>query len=106
MIEILGFLGTIFLILSSVPQTYLTWKTKKTEGLSLSMLLFWFFGVFFMGIYVVLTTCQIPLLLNYGFNTVVIGLNLYFYYKYRNTKSPNRILRLVRRPTQEQNSKK
>lgn len=83
LLDIIGGLGSILLILSSVPQVIHTVKTKNVEGLSLGTLLFWFLGVLLMGIYVLYTTCQMPLLLNYGFNTLIVGLNLGLYFKYR-----------------------
>lgn len=81
--DIVGFVGSTFLILSSVPQAIHTFKTKNVSGLSLGTLLFWFFGVILMGIYVLGTNHSMPLLLNYGFNTLIVGVNLYLYFKYK-----------------------
>lgn len=84
LLDSIGFLASVLLILSSVPQAVHTWKTKNVSGLSLGTLLFWFFGVVLMGIYVLFETPQMPLLLNYGFNTIVVGINLALYFKYKN----------------------
>jgi len=43
--EILGFLAAFFTTASFLPQVYKTWKTKATEGLSLSM-----YSIFFTGV--------------------------------------------------------
>jgi uncharacterized protein with PQ loop repeat len=83
MIEIIGHLGAFLLSLSSAPQLYTTLKTKNTSGLSLNMLLLWGFGCAFMGMYVYGTSRQIPLLINYGFNTALVFTNIILYFKYR-----------------------
>lgn len=83
LMDCLGFIASALLILSSVPQAIHTLKTKDVNGLSLCTLIFWFCGVISMGIYVAVRTPQFPLLLNYGFNTVVVGLNLLLYFKYK-----------------------
>ena len=83
MIEIVGHLGAVLLSLSSAPQLYKTYKTKDITGLSLNMLLLWAFGCAFMGIYVVYTTRQIPLLINYAFNTTLVFSNIVLYFKYK-----------------------
>lgn len=84
LLDFIGFLASTLLILSSVPQAVHTYKTKNVSGLSLGTLLFWFFGVVLMGVYVLIQSPQIPLLLNYGLNTVVVGVNLVLYFKYKN----------------------
>ncbi|WP_442264635.1 SemiSWEET family sugar transporter [Tenacibaculum sp. ZS6-P6] len=43
--EILGYLAAFLTTASFLPQVYKTWKTKSTEGLSLSM-----YTIFFTGI--------------------------------------------------------
>jgi MtN3 and saliva related transmembrane protein len=83
MIEIIGHIGAFLLSLSSAPQLYTTFKTKDTTGLSLNMLLLWGFGCALMGLYVLNTTAQVPLLINYGFNTALVFTNIALYFKYR-----------------------
>ncbi len=83
MIELIGHLGALLLSLSSAPQLYKTFKTKDTTGLSLNMLLLWGFGCLFMGIYVFYTSSQLPLLINYAFNTALVFMNIILYFKYR-----------------------
>lgn len=43
--EVLGYLAAFLTTASFLPQVYKTWKTKSTEGLSLTM-----YTVFFTGI--------------------------------------------------------
>lgn len=83
MIEILGHFGALLLSISSAPQLYTTFKTKDTTGLSLNMLLLWGFGCLFMGLYVFYTTAQLPLLINYVFNTTLVFTNIVLYFKYK-----------------------
>ncbi len=44
-IEIIGFIAAILTTGAFVPQVFKIWKTKNTDGLSLSMYLIMFFGV-------------------------------------------------------------
>lgn len=83
MIELIGHVGAFLLSLSSAPQLIKTFKTKNTEGLSLNMLLLWGFGCALMGVYVWYTSKQLPLLINYAFNTTLVFTNIYLYLKYR-----------------------
>jgi MtN3 and saliva related transmembrane protein len=87
MIELFGHLGAFLLSLSSAPQLYKTLRTKDVSGLSLPMLLLWGFGCLFMGIYVLMTTQQPPLLINYAFNTTLVFTNIVLYLMYRDNKS-------------------
>ena len=49
--EILGLLAASLTTASFLPQVYKTWKTKSTEGLSLTMYLVFFLGIVFWLIY-------------------------------------------------------
>ena len=49
--EILGLLAATLTTVSFLPQVYKTWKTKSTEGLSLTMYLIFFVGVVLWLIY-------------------------------------------------------
>ena len=83
MIEFVGHLGALLLSFSSAPQLYKTFMTKDTSGLSLNMLLLWGVGCALMGIYVLYTSAQIPLLINYTFNTALVFTNILLYFRYR-----------------------
>lgn len=86
MIELIGHLGAFLLSLSSAPQLITTYRTKDVTGLSLNMLLLWGFGCALMGIYVLFTTKQLPLLINYAFNTALVFSNIVLYLKYKGNK--------------------
>ena len=49
--EILGLIAATLTTISFMPQVYKTWKTKSTEGLSLTMYLILFIGVVLWLIY-------------------------------------------------------
>lgn len=83
MIELIGHIGALLLSFSSAPQLYKTFKTKDITGLSLPMLLLWGFGCAFMGVYVLCTTRQMPLLINYTFNTTLVFSNIVLYLLYK-----------------------
>ena len=82
-VELVGYVAALCLTVSSVPQLYETYKTKTIKGLSLFMLVLWFSGCFGMFWYVLFTARQIPLLVNYGFNCLVIAANIVLYIRYR-----------------------
>jgi MtN3 and saliva related transmembrane protein len=82
-IEVIGHIGALLLSFSSAPQLYKTFKTKDISGLSLPMLLLWGFGCAFMGIYVLCTTRQPPLVINYAFNTTLVFTNIVLYLLYK-----------------------
>lgn len=83
MIDIIGHLGALLLAFSSAPQLITTLRTKDVTGLSLNMLLLWGCGCALMGIYVLNTTAQVPLLMNYAVNTTLVFTNICLYFKYR-----------------------
>lgn len=71
----------------AVPQCIKTWKTRKTEDLSLTFLLMWFVGEILTFTYVLITNnqvgeYQIPLLANYVFNFVLVCYLLYAKWSY------------------------
>ncbi len=49
--EILGLLAALLTTASFLPQVYKTWRTKSTEGLSLSMYLIFFSGIVLWLVY-------------------------------------------------------
>ncbi len=50
-IETIGFIAAILTTAAFLPQVYKTWKTKDVSGLSFSMLLMFFVGVFLWLVY-------------------------------------------------------
>ena len=82
-IDVIGYVATILMIISPVPQLWETYRTKSIEGLSISMLLTLLSGCILMAIYISFTSQSVPLLLNYGVSTIILTLNVYLYYKYK-----------------------
>jgi uncharacterized protein with PQ loop repeat len=82
-IEWLGHIGAFLLVVCAIPQFLKTMISKDVSGVSPTMLVCWAGGCASMGLYVLLTTAQMPLLINYAFNTVVVTLTAIFYFVYR-----------------------
>jgi uncharacterized protein with PQ loop repeat len=81
-----GYLAAILMVISPVVQLVETQQKKTVKGLSLWMLVTLFIGCLIMGIRILLTSNDIPLLLNYGFNVIIVGWNIWLFYLYRNKK--------------------
>jgi len=52
--ELIGMVAAVLTTSSFAPQVYKTWKTKKVDGISLSMFLALFIGILFWLIYGIL----------------------------------------------------
>ena len=82
MMETIGFMGSVLLAICGVPELVRTIKDNKCH-LGWNFLLLWFGGELFMLIYI-LPMNDLPLLLNYIFNTLLLLVMLF--YKIKNTK--------------------
>lgn len=76
-IDIIGWIGSIFLAFCGLPQAIKTFKTQKTIDLSWWFLILWGTGELFCFVYIILTNWNIqffqwPLYLNYLFNIVIV----------------------------------
>ncbi len=80
--ETIGFIGSILLAVCGIPEVVRTIKDNKCH-LGWNFLLLWFGGELFMLTYVI-PMKDLPLLLNYVFNTALVGIMLF--YKIKNTK--------------------
>lgn len=84
MIEFIGWLGGTLLAACVLPQTLKVYRDQKVEGLSFTMLMFWYVGEICMLIYVFQTSVVLdvlPLILNYGINTLCLTYITYMYFK-------------------------
>jgi uncharacterized protein with PQ loop repeat len=81
MTSLLGYIGGGLLAVCALPETIRTLK-DKTCHLGWGFLLLWFFGEVFMLIYG-LGLKDLPLILNYGINLVLIGPMLWYKVKAR-----------------------
>lgn len=69
--EIIGWIGSIFLALCSVPLAWESYKQKHSDGISNAFLTMWLVGELLTAAYV-LPKQDYPLLLNYGLNIVCL----------------------------------
>lgn len=83
LVELTGWIGVILLTVCGFPQLYKLYKFKKTDGLSLLMLLLWWFGEILTCVYVFLQSPEPPLLFNYMVNILVVFLIIFLYVKYK-----------------------
>ena len=75
--EILGWLGSICLALCGVPRAIMSYKDRHSHGISWGFLILWAFGELFALAYVY-DKLDLPLLLNYAVNILIVGVILYF----------------------------
>lgn len=80
MIKIIGTIGAIGLAVCAAPQALECFRTKSSAGLSHTFLLLWTLGEIFTLIYVLATTADPILLLNYCFNLLCLLVILWFKY--------------------------
>ena len=82
MMETIGFIGSILLAVCGIPEVVRTIKDNRCH-LGWNFLLLWFGGELFMLTYII-PMKDLPLLLNYIFNSLLVGIMLF--YKIKNTK--------------------
>ncbi|VVB77589.1 PQ loop repeat protein [uncultured archaeon] len=70
-IELIGWIGAVLLATCGLPQLFKTLKTKDFSGLSLTFIVWWFFGEVLTLFYIVYTAFRWPLLFNYAINIIV-----------------------------------
>ena len=70
--ETIGYIGGLLLAICGLPETIRTIKDKRCH-LGWPFLFMWFFGELLMGIYT-LELWDGPLLFNYGFNILLVGI--------------------------------
>ena len=80
----IGLIGSLLLTFSGVPELIRTLKQKKCH-LSWGFLLMWQFGEIFCFFYGFQLN-EIPLIINYTFNLVVVS--ILFYFKTKGLKLP------------------
>lgn len=83
--DIIGFLGAFCLTICAIPQAIKAYQEGHANGVSGATILLWLAGEIFMLSYVIGKHGMedIPLVLNYSFNLIVIG--VIFKYKYFNS---------------------
>ena len=79
MLEIVGWLGGIFLAICGVPLAWQSYRDGHSHGISQGFLWLWFAGEALTLIYV-LPKLDWPLIFNYGFNILLIFVVLRYRY--------------------------
>jgi len=74
--ETIGYIGGILLAICGLPETIRTIKDGRCH-LGWPFLFMWFFGEILMGIYT-LKLWDGPLLFNYGFNILLVGIMVFY----------------------------
>jgi len=82
--EIIGWIGSLLLAVCALPQAILSYRQKHSEGISHGMLFLWGLGELFVLAYVV-WKMDLPLIVNYGANLIMIL--IIGYYKYFPTQN-------------------
>lgn len=76
-VDIVGWTGTLCLIIASWPQIIKVVQEGHANGLSLAYLLLIWFGLISMGAYVLFTTLSIQLLFSYGIQFLAFSFLIY-----------------------------
>lgn len=82
--EICGWLGSICLAICGIPQAFQSIKDKHSHGISWGFVLLWSLGEIFALAYVY-DKLDLPLLLNYATNILILGIILYYKINPKNT---------------------
>lgn len=86
MLEVIGWVGSIFLAICALPQAIHSYKTKNADGISHGLLWLWYFGELLTLIYISATSFSWPLVVNYSLNLVLLHVVLYYKYVYGKIK--------------------
>lgn len=77
-IELIGWVGAILFALCGLPQAWMAWKNKNSDGLAWGFLLMWFGGEVLTFTYVMTKSDVLPLLVNYTLNFVFLLIILWY----------------------------
>ncbi|TKG90679.1 PQ-loop repeat-containing protein [Puteibacter caeruleilacunae] len=89
--ETFGWIGSILFAICGLPQVIKTWRTKKTDDLSLMFIWMWLLGEVFTLMYiayndVMANQYHVPLYVNYFGNLLMAFYLLYAKYRYTEKK--------------------
>jgi uncharacterized protein with PQ loop repeat len=77
-ITLTGLLGALLLAVCGLPQAIQSFKTKTSSGVNGAFLFMWGVGEILLTVYVLGTTKDPILLMNYIFNIILIGVIAYY----------------------------
>lgn len=80
-IEIMGWAGALMLGICALPQAISSYRNKDSSGISLSFLMLWLGGEVLTLLYIVSTSMQLPLVVNYLFNILCLSVILFYWRK-------------------------
>lgn len=84
MIIMLGWIGSVLLMLCSLPQLIKMLQTKNVESISPIFLFSWLLGMIFMLLHVILIgNPSIPIVMNYSVSLFVVISMIVTYLKYK-----------------------
>lgn len=85
-VDLVGWLGAVFLAICSFPQTLKNIKEGSAKNLSPLFIWFWFFGEVLTLVYVLVDKFSWPLFFNYALNLTfsIVLLKLYYFPKMKN----------------------
>lgn len=72
----IGLIGSLLLTFCAVPELFKTLKNQKCD-LGWGFLLMWFFGEIFC-LYYAFDLTEVPLIINYSFNLILVGIMISF----------------------------
>ena len=81
MIEAIGWVGAACFAVCALPQAIKSYKEKSSKGISLLFLFLWVVGEVLTLIYILKTSKQWPLIINYVFNLMCLVVIIYYYFK-------------------------
>ena len=74
---LMGWLGSICLAICGLPQAWSSYKDKHSHGVSWAFLALWALGEIFAMVYVY-GRIDIPMMLNYGTNILILAVMIYY----------------------------
>ena len=83
-IELIWFLAAVLTTVAFIPQVYKVWQTKSVSGLSLTMYLIFFSGVFLWLVYGLIIN-SLPMILGNSITLLLTSIILYFLIKSKGT---------------------
>jgi len=78
LVNVIGIIGAFLLAICGIPQAVLSIKSKHSSGVSLGFLLMWGIGEILVFLYVIMTSMDLILLINYFFNIILVAIILYY----------------------------
>ena len=81
-VDLAGYLGGIFLMISFVPQVYRSWKLKQTDQISVLLLVITLLSAVFYELYAYYLALT-PVIIMNGVFALVVAFQLYLTIRYR-----------------------